>query len=748
MAAEEGMTEADEKPEPTSSLGRLWRQLEEMSMDSAPNVGDPGDLAKHGVLIPMTMLYIGVFVATLFFFTINNANQIAAQNFLSLTADSGFICNTVPLYITASFYGDLNGAWSTNGDFQSNASFYQLDFSGAAVTPGAFRSNMEYFKSQLQIIGTKMQTRDSLFSLLALASFGEIASDGTGLTFSVGVLPVQVFANMKVYSNGFYNHRGRCVPQNESSSATNDTVIRVTTSRVDNSIVVMFNGIVQTLGGYKEPCPLQIPSLYHLFGYKSNTMGPLFSFKIDIRSLVDIVAFNMGMTTKEGMDEIDLGIDPSTVGFPDGAFYVDPFYPLGDYAPVFCVSDDLKGGANNPDICFLLAPGTASSSVDYGDVLSYSLWYPLIVSYGDFLNPSISKGPCQCPRDKDLPQCNVGDYFITLFYDTGMANGGIANNDNTVKIGKHFQSFLLADPENGDIMQSKEVYKIAMLAAAMYYNNNITESRFTAEMNSLCPDKQCGVLSIELFQDSAFSPLTAGQLNLYAIAPNYVAGSTRKRIMCSDVIYLPDAIERMIKAPPVQLIQPFLNCHVDVRTALLTSIGVAQGYAQLTSGIVTAIIAFVVINYINRVKAAGNPEDKISKPKSKADKEKRDMLKAIAQLQAEVATLKTGAPMPSQAMQAAQAVGKGSKAPLKTKDKLRRDKVKAGALQGDSDSDSAGDSDSDSDSIIFGSTELAKRGDNSVWCITDILPMAVISPGTALPPALPTPPQSRAVTNP
>jgi hypothetical protein len=161
----------------------------------------------------------------------------------------------------------------------------------------------------------------------------------------------------------------------------------------------------------------------------------------------------------------------------------------------------------------------------------------------------------------------------------------------------------------------------------------------------------------------------------------------------------------------------------------------------------------VVINYINRVRAAGNPEDKISKPKSKADKEKRDMLKAIAQLQAEVATLKTGAPMSSQAAQAAQAaqaVGKGSKAPLKAKDKLRRDKVKAGALQGDSDSDSdsAGDSDSDSDSIIFGSTELAKRGDNSVWCITDILPMAVISPGTALPPALPTPPQSRAVTNP
>jgi hypothetical protein len=287
-----------------------------------------------------------------------------------------------------------------------------------------------------------------------------------------------------------------------------------------------------------------------------------------------------------------------------------------------------------------------------------------------------------------------------------------------------------------------------MLAAGIYYNNNVTDTQFTAEMNMLCPDKQCGMLSIELFQDSAFSPLTAEQLNLYAIATEYVAGSTRKRIMCTDLIYLPDAIERMIEAPPVQLIQPFLNCHNDFKTALLTSIGVAQGYAQLASGIVTAIIAFVIINYINRVKVAGSPEDQISKPKSKAEKDKKDVLKAIAQLQAEFAALKTGAPQSShpvsKAQSASQAVAKGSKA-IKIKEQ-RREKAKAAALQGSSVSDSDSDSDSDSnkDSIIIGDT---RRGKSSVWCITDIIPMAVMNSGTALPPALPAPPQPRAVAN-
>lgn len=102
-----------------------------------------------------------------------------------------------------------------------------------------------------------------------------------------------------------------------------------------------------------------------------------------------------------------------------------------------------------------------------------------------------------------------------------------------------------------------------------------------------------------------------------------------------------------------------------------------------------------IINYINRVKVAGSPEDQISKPKSKAEKEKKDVHKAIAQLQAEVAALKTGAPQSPQA----QAVSKGSKA-IKIKEQ-RREKAKAAALQGSSvDSES----DSDSDSITIGDT--------------------------------------------
>jgi len=362
-----------------------------------------------------------------------------------------------------------------------------------------------------------------------------------------------------------------------------------------------------------------------------------------------------------------------------------------------------------------------------------------MVSYGDFLEPTLAKGPCQCPRDKDLSQCNVADYLVTMFYDTGLANNGSANNTNIVAIGKHFQSFLIADPENGDLAQSKEVYKTAMVAADMYYSEsgNITDPRLTAQMNTLCPNKQCGALNIELFQDSAFSPLTPGQLNLFALAPEFVTGSTHKRIMCTDVLYLPDAIGRMIESPPVQLVQPFLNCHNDYKTALLLSIGVAQGYAQLVSGMVTTVVAFFVINYINRVKAAGNPDGKISKPKSKADKEKKEMAKAIAQLQAEFSAFKeqqasrvdipVAAP-PSSPTQAT----KSSSRPKKP----RRERSKAAALQGGMDVDS--DSDSDIDSVVFGDPRRAAVGmeSNSVWCmITDILPTAAGHP--ALPPAQP-----------
>ena len=737
--------QAVEEAAPKGKLGLAWAYLVEMSMDSAPGVGDPGDLHKFGVLVPLTLFYMGIFVTTLFYFTIQGAKQIASQKFLSLTAEDGFICTDVPLYVTATFYGDLQGRWSTNPDYQANASFYQLQFGGAAVNQASFQSNMRSFSDQIKIIGEKMAQRDSLYSLLSISSFASSSTDGTALSFSANVSPVEVFTNLKVYAYGFFNHRGRCVPLNESSSATNSTVISVKNSRFENSIVVTFDGLVPNpSGGIYEPCPLQLPSLYHLLGRKGS--GTSFSFHIDIRSLVDAVAINMGLTTKDGMNEVDLGFDPSTVGFPKGALYVDPYY--SNFAPIFCLSDEEKGGASNPDVCFLAFPGIASNSENYGDILSYSLWYPLMVSFGDFVQPTVAKGPCQCPRDIDLPQCNVADFLVTMFYDTGASStDGTANNTNTVKIGKHFQSFLIADSENGDVKLAKEVYKTAMFAASAYYDNNVTDPRLTTELNSICPDKQCAALVVELFQESAFSPISSSQLNYYAIAPSYITGTNRKRIMCSDVLYVADAMAKLIDMPPTELVQPFLNCHNEFKTALLTSIGVAQGYAQLASGVIITVVGFFVIQYVNRVKAAGgNPEDMISKPKNKEVREKKVLMKTIRAIQDDIAALKQQqqqqsaaaspplgggpSPQPSRRGQRGQPRGGGRGRPRGFPANSGSSSSSSGGESGgssssESDSDSQSDSDVDGDTAVFGrlpgSVPVKK---NDIWCfIPDMIPI-------------------------
>ena len=623
----------DTTSKPATTFGKLYTRLEEALEEHSPGGIHPEDMKKLGILVPMTILYIFVFLGALLYFAIQGAYAIQGQQFLSANKQDGSICATVASYITAIFEADLNGVWSTDSaNFQTNSSFYSIGFTGGAVDEAAFTKSMQSFQSRLIAAGAKASVRDVTYTLLIMSTllwrFPE-----TGIKFSTNADPDMAFGSSVPWSWAIINHAGRCVPQNQT--AINGTTISSFYDKIGKNLVFRINGISvdstdSTL--YTEPCPKQLPSLYHLLGYRSDKYGSMYDIKFDIRTVMDVVAINLGIYPKEDFNLLNIGMSPSVFGLPDGSFYIDSFYK--NFQPFFCLSDAAKGN-KGPDICFLALTGIKISDYDLGDILSYTLFYPTLTSYGEFPTHPPEQGPCQCPRDKDSPSCNIPDHLLTLFYDTGDPTMSSANNTNTVAIGKYFQQFLVNDPDNGDLALNKVTYIFSYVGTLLWYDGTVFDAQLAQAFNALCPNKKCAAMVMELTKASAFTPLTEQQLNLYGLTSQFVKNSTsglntsQPLLMCSDLVSQQNAVSKLVNVPPVQLTMPFFNCHNTLSTALQTSIGIAQGYASLASQLCITVVTILIVQFFNRVKAK-SPEEKLASAKAVAIVKQRALEQSVA----------------------------------------------------------------------------------------------------------------------
>lgn len=184
----------DEDDKPVTLMDRLTETL----LDSAPiTAGDSNDLARFGVIAPMTLLYFAVFFSTLLWFTISGAQTIAAQHFLSVLEQEGDICSSVPYYINNVFSADSSGRWSTAPLYLANESIYQLHFTGEAVTTSQFYSAMQQFSANVKTLGAKAAERDLAFTYLALNNYGFV-HEPTKLQFTSKALAGTTLGHMKV----------------------------------------------------------------------------------------------------------------------------------------------------------------------------------------------------------------------------------------------------------------------------------------------------------------------------------------------------------------------------------------------------------------------------------------------------------------------------------------------------------------------------------------------------------------------
>lgn len=145
-----------------------------------------------------------------------------------------------------------------------------------------------------------------------------------------------------------------------------------------------------------------------------------------------------------------------------------------------------------------------------------------------------------------------------------------------VQIGLYFQSFLVADPDKGDIKQANAAYPVSIEASNCYYSptlpgcdstNSSSSSPLQAAFDAVCPDKKCAALLFEFANTDIFAPINPIGASMYAFSNVYqlddrvVAGdayvtgkpTTRRRLMCMDLIASQAALDKLAGMPPVQV---------------------------------------------------------------------------------------------------------------------------------------------------------------------------------------------------
>ena len=252
-------------------------------------------------------------------------------------------------------------------------------------------------------------------------------------------------------------------------------------------------------------------------------------------------------------------------------------------------------------------------------------------------------GQCLCPDAALSVACNTVFFQIALLYWRSTADV-----DRLFSFGVGLKRrFLDTDYENGDLALTDFLFK--SLPNTAYTEHTITSDPLVQAVNpladaqvlfdGLCPDEGCAAFEFLVTGAlSDFFSINANNLQYGALSPktfpvNVVrqdddgVGGYRQiataanpvlyipQITCVNTVYLGEAMKQFVNNPPQILTQPYSQCHMTQRAALLSAIGTSAGSATLYSTIIFGLTVFMVVRIINN--SAQNPTDVLVAPAEK-----------------------------------------------------------------------------------------------------------------------------------
>jgi hypothetical protein len=586
------------------------------------------DIRDEGWGWPLLAIYLLLFSFVFVYLTIFGTIDNYQTRFLSLLKDaSGTECFEIPLSLTAKYLGDTHGRWETEKQFNYNSSIFVVDFLGATVNTKQYYDTMLGFRKHLEFLGAKSVSRNVAWTSLAWTTMSYANEDKTIRFYSNADVGIVVGGDINAY---WSSRNGLC------DAAT--------------PIVGSFNSITKffslTAPFDANLCPSQNGALFRAAA-KTTSPDPI-KIEVDARSLQTTIALNFGILNLTQLIVTSTSYGDIANDIYPGRFYIDPHF--SSMEPIFCLNKSFPlynlspAAISGPEICYIAYGGNGIVDMLFGYPMLQEFKasiqsYTQNASYGD----TGYQDTCKCPTDKFNELCNAEETVYTVIYSQPLPYNLSANFNlawiDMLNIGVRAQQLMLKDPVNGDKAMMELISPItaySLMAAdnittysnrslvsytknvngtAVHYDYSFAKGKSLSGLlrdawDDVCPSRQCAAVIFRTggkSQYELFSPV-----NTYNSQLSYLSNVTHfsqhfnlmlRILMCVDTFSQKVAFDSFVGRSPVQLVQPYFECHFSLQKAFITGVGNAYSNAALCSNVGIAVLGILVVWYVNRQKS-------------------------------------------------------------------------------------------------------------------------------------------------
>ena len=537
--------------------------------------------------------WIFAFISIIIYFLISNYN--IEMNFKYLSLDISTSCVEVKQSLYGTYYGDINGYWSSEPKYNKDMSIYEISFEGSQLSTDEYTTLISDISNKYNILGNISTQRDLAWSLITWSTFN-YNNDNYKVKFRNRANINNIF-NLKT-SVFVGNNKEKCYPYSEYYAQRNElskillkfsSKFNFVTSELEITVPLIS---VEGPPYYEQPCVNHF-DIFSDFDYSPVNIAEnsYITFIINMNTVAIAIAANFGIIDiRSQLNEIHIentyGDNENLFGFYKlnlneyGKFYVDPQYK--NMNPIFCLNK--KDNNSKYNSCFI-----------YDGI---QIYYPIITSVNGltkiskmlkniinfnnfnnnntFLDPSYINTdvydqdalPChkQCNLNNDLVHCSGYDFNVGLvFYSKAKDNNYI----NTINFGTKMNKMM---NENNEISVIDYFYdKLVSLSLG-----TLTEDLNVCDNCTIIGINFYDILKIKSINENTFelnnlgkktNGIVVNSLDLFKLKDPessytryYAENITFTQLNCVNTIYYPDAFKRFQETPPVKLINDYYQC--------------------------------------------------------------------------------------------------------------------------------------------------------------------------------------------
>lgn len=285
------------------------------------------------------------------------------QRVLSLDQNvAGSSCEEVPLPITGTFEGSIDGYWQTHPAFQANRSAFVLELAGAELTLSQYENTMHIFADKLKELNSKFQYTNVLLNNLAWATYsfrqGPLvfrSNSDLGIMFDM-----QVNAAFLASRSGSCQYRTSTLRSiGGTFPARYDKALSRISLRFPVQLIPNFTLSTETPDQY---CPAQGQWIARNEnkGFSPRTAqfaGGSAEFSFNIESMVLVVSLNLGIANTDTLLEVRSQASEANglIGYLHPGRTHDPIYCLDKNAAQRIYNIQLtQVQFDGPPVCFLI----------------------------------------------------------------------------------------------------------------------------------------------------------------------------------------------------------------------------------------------------------------------------------------------------------------------------------------------------------------------------------------------------------